>query len=63
MKQKGYNIAHTYRENNKAAEILANWGFEHRRSFFFQHGSLPRKLTGIVKIDGAGLKSVRIPKL
>ena len=63
LRQIDYSISHVYRENNRAADFLANWGFKVRKFVVLQHMNIPRKLVGIVRIDRSGLKSVRVPKM
>ena len=58
-----YSISHVYRESNRAADDLANWGYKERKYVVLQIMELPRELIGIIRVDKSGLKSVRVPKL
>ena len=56
-------ISHIYRESNRGADFLANWGCKHQRDFLFEDGaSLPRFLKGICRHDRLGFQNIRSRK-
>ncbi|KAM7526883.1 hypothetical protein LguiA_016785 [Lonicera macranthoides] len=53
-------LGHTYRENNAAADHLANMGCSAKKMLVFRgFTELPRVLKGIVKLDRTGIQNLR----
>lgn len=63
MQSINFRLTHTYRENNMVANFLVNLGCDLRSYVVFNKGNIPRKLKGIVRIDGCGLPSIRHIKM
>ncbi|KAM7461730.1 hypothetical protein LguiA_029851 [Lonicera macranthoides] len=61
--QVNFQISHIYRESNKCADFLANIGCKERVFLnFVEFESCPHYLKGLLKIDRAGLPSLRVRK-
>lgn len=56
-------VNHIFRESNMAADFLANLGCNLARLVIFDSNNMPRKLRGIVRVDGGGLCNLRLVKV
>lgn len=59
-----YKLVHAFREDNKAADRLANWGVKESLFVLMEERKFPKKLKGInVRLDRSGLPNLRIRKI
>lgn len=58
------SFMHAFRENNKGADMLANWGCSEKKHRIFSSWSqIPHKLREILRLHKIGLQNIRCKKL